>query len=213
MNILYSYGPPFIIAMMGIILLVAGGTGGGFSLLWLPVPELSKTPRIVSSLLGLVLMAIGGTLGFISWTGPVPQVGAQQVPTMVMPTMDMSNYVTKSPPTMDMKDYLSKADAQATLAASMIVVSGSSAGSTNAMPTDTVQAAATQKVTADTSTWPQGFAETVGTHLTYATQIVLTNPDKYGYWQQDYNKLKAIEGQHPEYKDFIEYILQLGWTY
>ncbi len=83
------------------------------------------------------------------------------------------------------------------------------------MPAPTVPAkpTATPKITADTSTWPAGFAEAAGEQLTYQIQVVLMDPEKYGFWQQDTNRLEAMKLEHPEWKDFIDYLLEKGWTY
>ncbi len=80
-------------------------------------------------------------------------------------------------------------------------------------PTVVVVPTARKKITADTATWPEGFSETVGKSITYNIQLVLMDPQKYMITSTNSNKLKAIAIEHPEWKAFIDYVLQLGWSY
>ena len=99
MDVIYSYGPGFIVALLGILLIIAGITGGGIEISEIKIPKLDKTPRILIALLGLSLVMCGGLVGLLS---------VQQKITEQPTPMDMSNYVTRDAPTMDMSNYVTR---------------------------------------------------------------------------------------------------------
>ncbi len=65
----------------------------------------------------------------------------------------------------------------------------------------------------DPATWPEGFAAAAGPHLAGHIQVVLMDPHKSGYFASHYEALQALKGQHPEWKDHVEYLLKLRWMY
>jgi hypothetical protein len=111
MDVLLSFGPSFIMSMLGVLLLFAAIIGGGLEIKELKIPKIDKTPRILTALLGMGLVMCGGVVGLVAFAN-----SAQPTPTMDMrgyvtvsaqPTMDMSGYVTISPQaTMDMRGYV-----------------------------------------------------------------------------------------------------------
>ena len=65
----------------------------------------------------------------------------------------------------------------------------------------------------DPATWPAGFAEAAGPHLSTHIQIVLRDPHMWAHYPDDYEALQALKGQHPEWKDHIDYLLKLRWMH
>ena len=83
-------------------------------------------------------------------------------------------------------------------------------------PTDTPTATAVPTATFDVSTitanpetWPPGFAEAAGGNVTSQLSQALREPARFGLWQTNAKKLTDLAIEHPEWRDFIDYVLKI----
>ncbi len=67
--------------------------------------------------------------------------------------------------------------------------------------------------TPDIATWPEGFEEAAGPRLSNHVQMVLVDAHNWGFWPQEYEVLEAMQAEHPEWNEFIEYVQLLRWEY
>jgi hypothetical protein len=71
MDKLLSYGPSFVILMIGIFLLLAAIVGGGLEIKEIKIPKIDKTPRVLTAFLGLALMTCGASVGMVTFIAPM----------------------------------------------------------------------------------------------------------------------------------------------